>query len=267
MSTQRFSNSVAFVTGAASGIGLAIVERLLNEGARVIGMDLNAEGLKSIAEALGESFQQYAGDVTSENDISAAIASGVERFGELTTAFNVAGAARMAPIVDLEQNDWKFTTDLVLNGVFLSTKHAARSMIRGGQGGTIVNLSSLNAHLPLFGGSAYSSAKAGVEMFSKNAALELGRHDIRVNAVLPGMVATPMTQFMRDTPGIMKEFNDHVVIKRAAEPAEIAAPALWLAAADSSYVTGTSLVVDGGYEICGYPDFSRHMAASREGNI
>src|SRR5690606_9236565 len=153
-------------------------------------------------------------------------------FGRLDIAFNVAGASKAGPIVDLSEADWDFTVDLVLKGVFLSTKHEARAMT---DGGAIVNISSLNAHVPMWGGSAYASAKAGVEMFTKNAALELGRSGIRVNAILPGLVATPLTSGFTDAPELLADFESKIVLGRAADPTEIAAPTLYLASDDAGY--------------------------------
>ena len=170
----------------------------------------------------------------------------------------MAGGLRTGTVDQLSEDDWDFTVDLVLKGVFLGTRAASAAMIAGGRGGAIVNISSLNAHVPLYGGSAYAAGKAGVEMFGKNAALELGRHGIRVNTILPGLVNTPMAGFIISNPGIMSEFNANAVLKRPADPRELAAPAVFLASHDASYITGTSLVVDGGYEIGGYPDLSKY---------
>ena len=181
------------------------------------------------------------------------------RLSSLDIAFNVAGALRAGPIVDLDEKDWDFTVDLVLKGVFLSTKHEARHMKNNGVQGAIVNISSLNAHVPLFGGSAYASGKAGVEMFTKNAALELGRNGIRVNAILPGLVATPLTARFIGNEALYQDYIQRIVLGRAASPEEIAAPTLFLASDEARYVTGTSLVVDGGWEITNYPDLSKYM--------
>ena len=132
-------------------------------------------------------------------------------------------------------------------------------MKNNGVQGAIVNISSLNAHVPLFGGSAYASGKAGVEMFTKNAALELGRNGIRVNAILPGLVATPLTARFIGNEALYQDYIQRIVLGRAASPEEIAAPTLFLASDEARYVTGTSLVVDGGWEITNYPDLSKYM--------
>ncbi|MBB5633528.1 NAD(P)-dependent dehydrogenase (short-subunit alcohol dehydrogenase family) [Cryobacterium mesophilum] len=244
----RFAGKVAIVTGSGSGIGAAVTRRLIAEGASVVGADLNpGDG--------SEYYVPVVTNVTVEADLEAAVATAVSSFGGLDLAFNIAGAAKGAPIVDHSESDWDFTVDLVLKGIFLSTKHEARAMKSGG---AIVNVSSLNAHVPMFGGSAYASAKAGVEMFSKNAALELGRSGIRVNAILPGLVSTPLTSAFSENEALAADFNSKIVLGRPADPDELAGPILYLASEDAGYITGTSLVVDGGWEITGYPDLSKY---------
>lgn len=245
----RFTDKVALVTGSGSGIGKAVVDLLLAEGAKVVGADLKP----------GEEAQNYVPavtDVTKEADVEAAVATAVERFGRLDLAFNVAGASKSGTILEQSEADWDFTVDLVLKGVFLSIKHEAKAMQ---DGGAIVNVSSLNAHVPMWFGAAYASGKAGAEMLTKSAALELGGKGIRVNAVLPGLVQTPLTGVMTGNEALMEEFGERIVLSRAGDPVEIAKPMLFLASDDASYITGTSLVVDGGWEITGYPNLAKHM--------
>ncbi|MFB8387124.1 SDR family NAD(P)-dependent oxidoreductase [Microbacterium sp. NPDC055910] len=248
----RFENKVALVTGSGSGIGRAVVDLLLADGARVVGADL-----KPGDEA--ENYVPAVCDVTKEADVEAAVATAIDRFGRLDAAFNVAGASRAGMIVDQSEEDWDFTVDLVLKGVFLSVKHEARAMT---DGGAIVNVASLNAHVPMWFGAAYASGKAGAEMLTKSAALELGGRGIRVNAVLPGLVETPLTNSMTENPALMEDFRNSIVLTRAADPVEIAKPMLFLASDDASYITGTSLVVDGGWEITGYPNLAKHMGSA-----
>ena len=251
---NRFAGKVAVVTGAGSGIGAAVTQRLLDEGAKVVGGDIQTIPADRFTDAGDDNFRSVTADVTDEQQVEAMVQAAVDTFGRLDLAFNVAGASKAGPIVDLSESDWDFTVDLVLKGVFLSTKHEARAMT---DGGAIVNVASLNAHVPMWGGSAYASAKAGVEMFTKNAALELGAAGIRLNAVLPGLVTTPLTSAFADAPALLEDFKSKIVLGRPAEPSELAGPMLYLASDDASYITGTSLVVDGGWEITGYPDLSK----------
>jgi meso-butanediol dehydrogenase/(S,S)-butanediol dehydrogenase/diacetyl reductase len=244
---DRFTGKVAVVTGAASGIGLAIAKRLLAEGARVVGLDLRA------TEDLGDGFVGLQGDVTKEDSAQELVATAVDRFGSVDAAFNVAGGSRPGYIVDLAESDWDFTVDLCLKSVFLGMKHQARQMMRQGRG-SIVNIASLNAHVPMHAGSAYVAAKAGVEMLSRNGALEFSEFGIRVNAILPGLVQTNLTRRHFDNPDALAAFEQRIPMGRPAQPQEIAAPALYLACDDASYVNGASLLVDGAWAVSGYPD-------------
>ena len=254
MVPDRFKDRVAIVAGGGSGIGRAIARRLHAEGASVVIGDLRQDGLDALAAELGDRIACLAGDVTRESDVEALVALAVDRFGAVTTAFNVAGASRPGYIVDLSEEDWDFTVDLCLKGVFLGMKHQARQMMRQGTGGSIVNIASLNAHVPMHAGSAYVSAKAGVEAISRNGALEFAEFGIRVNAILPGLVQTPLTRRHFDNPDALAAFVDRIPMGRPAQPEEIAAPALYLASDDAAYVSGASLLVDGAWAVSGYPD-------------
>lgn len=257
MSDDRFSGRTAVVTGAASGIGEAIAARLLAEGANVAGIDLAKDALEQLAEKFGDAFLPTPADVTVESEVEAALAAAADRFGRVDLAFNVAGAARVGAIVDLEEKDWDFTVDLVQKGVFLCTKHEARHIRASGRGGAIVNVSSLNAVVPQPGGSPYSTGKAGVVMFSRTAALELAPDRIRVNTVLPGLVETPLIAPVLAYEPAREMFVDRIPAARPATPDEIAGPCLYLASDDASYVTGASLLVDGGWDLTGWPDLRR----------
>ncbi len=244
---ERFAGKTGVVTGAASGIGLAIATRLLAEGANVVGSDLKE------LPSLGERFIGIEGDVTKEESAERLVETAMDRFGRVDAAFNVAGGSRPGYIVDLSEGDWDFTVDLCLKGVFLGMKHQARQMMRQ-RGGSIVNIASLNAHVPMHAGSAYVAAKAGCEMLSRNGALEFAEFGIRVNAILPGLVQTPLTRRHFDNPDALAAFEARIPMGRPAQPDEIAAPALYLASDDASYVNGASLLVDGAWAVSGYPD-------------
>jgi len=252
----RFEGKVAVVTGAASGIGYAIANRLVQEGASVVGADLNAERLEAMRAELGERFHGVQANVTKEGQIVGMVEAAVERFGGLNLAFNVAGASKPGVITQLSEADWDFTVDLCLKGVFLSMKHEALQMAKNG-GGAIVNVASLNAQVPMFAGAAYTSAKAGVEMLTRNGALEMARDGIRVNAILPGLIETPLTAQLLASPDIHAAYMERIPMKRAAKPEEIAGPALFLAGEDAGYMSGSSLLVDGAWATSGYPDMSR----------
>ncbi len=259
-SMGRFSNKVAVVAGGASGIGLAILHSLYREGASIVCADINREKLDAVARGFEAPIACTKADVTNEAEVEATMSLAVERFGRLDCVFNVAGASRPGYIVDLSETDWDFTVDLCLKGVFLCTKHAARQMLGRG-GGAIVNIASLNAHVPMHAGAAYASAKAGVEMLTKSAALELTPDGIRVNAVLPGLVETPLTRRHFENRDAHAAFMARIPAGRAAQPEDIAGPALFLASEEASYVSGASLLVDGAWAVAGYPDMRSFRGA------
>jgi NAD(P)-dependent dehydrogenase (short-subunit alcohol dehydrogenase family) len=257
---RRFEGRSALVTGGASGIGLAISRRLVREGARVVVADLNEAALAAARAELGDAVEGCAVDVRVEAQLEAAVATAVRRFGGLDLGFNSAGLAAPGPIVELAEADWDLTVDICLKGVFLATKHEARQMLAQGRGGAIVNIASLNAHVPMYGGTAYACAKAGVEMLGRNAALELSAQKIRVNTVSPGLTDTPLTAMFKAVPGVEAAFFERIPMRRWGTPDDMAAAALFLASDDATYVSGANLVVDGAWETSGYPDLQPFLA-------
>jgi NAD(P)-dependent dehydrogenase (short-subunit alcohol dehydrogenase family) len=260
--SERFAEKVAIVTGGASGIGEAIVRRLVAEGARVVIGDVNRERTEILEKEFGG--HRLAGtiaDVRVEADVEALVRTGVERFGGVDLGFNVAGLGRGAPIIDQTEEDWRFVIDVCLTGVFLSMKHEGRAMIQRGAG-AIVNISSLNSRVPMFGGSAYCSAKAGCAMLAQAGALEMAEYNIRVNAISPGLTDTPLTAALHQVPGALDAYMERIPMKRAAVPDDIAAAALFLASEDASYISGVNLFVDGGWEQTGYPDLRPYLTAA-----
>jgi NAD(P)-dependent dehydrogenase (short-subunit alcohol dehydrogenase family) len=181
----RFKGKNAVVTGATSGIGNAIVRRLLAEGANVVAAGRRETLLQALEKEYQGSVLGVRTDVMVESDVAQLVQQCVARFGSLQIAFNVAGAATIGTIVDGSSEDWESTIDLCLRSVYWSIKYQAKQFIAQGTGGSIVNVSSLNQVVPFYGASSYATAKAGVGMLTQNAALELARHRIRVNALLP----------------------------------------------------------------------------------
>jgi NAD(P)-dependent dehydrogenase (short-subunit alcohol dehydrogenase family) len=257
---NRFTGRHAVVTGAASGIGLAITRRFTAEGGLVVAGDVNADGLAALQSELGDLVVTIRSDVTVEDDVAGIVAECEARFGPIDAMFNVAGATRAALIVDLSEQDWDFTVDLCLKGVFFGVKHAARAMSAAGRGGAIVNIASLNARVPMVFGAAYAAAKAGVVSLTHSAAVELGDLGIRVTAVLPGLTNTPLIGPMMSLPGADEAFMARIPLRRQASPEDIAAAAVFLASDDATYITGTDLVVDGGWERTAYPDLRRLLS-------
>jgi meso-butanediol dehydrogenase/(S,S)-butanediol dehydrogenase/diacetyl reductase len=265
----RFEGKVAVVTGGASGIGAAIVERLVAEGARVAIGDIDAAGLDRSAARYGESVATFVTEVSDEAAVEALVAGAVAAFGSLDAGFNCAGVVKDGLVIDVDVADWDRVFSVTSRGVFLSIKHEARAMIAAGLGGAIVTITSINAVTPVHGAVAYNAAKAAAAMTAANAALELGEYGIRSNAIAPGLIATPMTEFMRSVPGVLDSYMDFTPLGRVGKPTDIAAAALFLASDDAEWISGVNLLVDGGHRTVGYPNLTKlfeGVAAPAEGS-
>jgi meso-butanediol dehydrogenase/(S,S)-butanediol dehydrogenase/diacetyl reductase len=247
----KLSGKVALVTGAASGIGLACAERFASEGAIVAGMDLaevDAKAWKRVADnAAGDAF--YAGDVVDEGRVEAIISDVLGLFEKLDILVNAAGVAGGGAVHMVGSDDWDRVVDINLKGTFLCSKHALTSMMAQ-RSGSIVNIASVEGLEGTEGGSAYNASKGGVVILTKNMAIDYGRSGIRVNAVCPGFIDTPMLRSVFDDDS-MKEFLVKIVdahqLGRLGKPEEIASAVAFLSSEDASFITGHSLVVDGGF--------------------
>jgi len=247
---------LALVTGAASGIGRAITERFIADGMRVLATDVNLDGLAALSAPHGDALVTARCDVTEEADLEAVAALGTELGGFHVVVAN-AGRGAYSPIVDHPLAEWKAIIDLCLTGVFLTLKHGAHAMH---DGGSIITIASLNATQPSAGMSAYCTAKAGVVMLTKVAAMELGSRGIRVNSIAPGLVETNATSAFFMVPGVVDEFVDNTTIGRFAQPTDIAAMASFLAGDESSFASGAVFPVDGGASTKRYPDLPAAFA-------
>lgn len=251
MNRMRFSGRAAAITGGASGIGLAVARRLLDEGASVMIGDYNeAAGLEAVdalksAGADKVRFQKV--DVSFEADVEALVKACEAAFGRLDVMFNNAGiGGAIGPITETEPEHWDQTFAVLARGVFLGIKHAARRMIAASSGGSIINTSSIAG---LSGGvppTAYSAAKAAVVSLTQNAANELAEYRIRVNSVCPGIVFTRLMHGGREAEAeavarLVQPWPDR------GEPENIADAVAFLASDESVFVTGHALAVDGGY--------------------
>jgi NAD(P)-dependent dehydrogenase (short-subunit alcohol dehydrogenase family) len=245
---DRLRDRICIVTGAAQGIGKGIAKRFLEEGASVWAADINGEGIATaVAElaALGPVARGVA-DVSKRDQVEAMIEAAVERFGKLDVLVNNAGIAHHAAFVDVEDADWDRVLDTNLRGAFLGTQIAARRMIAQGTGGAIVNIASTNGlrGQPML--APYGASKAGIINLSQTAALELGRHGIRVNALCPGTVWNEMSAKVGWDDELWTAIRSHTALDTFGTPADIAAAAAFLASDDARFVTGAVMVVDGG---------------------
>lgn len=257
---QGFAGKTAVVTAATGGIGYAIVQRLLAEGANVVAAGRNTTRLQEMQRECGPALLGVTTDVKSEADIANLMSATIDRFGGIDSVFNVTGSGRFGLLVDMAAEDWDAVMHLNLRSAFLAIKHAGRRMIAAGRGGAFVNISSINSLMPFPGAASYAVSKAGLDMLTRNAAVELSAHRIRVNSILPGLTATPGTEFTKH-PDIGAAYLSRIPLGRSAHSDEIAAPAVFLASDQASYITGATLVVDGGWTQSGYPDLTRWLVA------
>ncbi len=254
----RLDGKVAIVTGGASGIGKGIAELFVAEGARVLIVDLDADGIGAMVASLGHNYVDGARvDVGDEEAVGRMVEQAVRRFGRLDIAANNAGVGGFSPIQAYPLADWDRVIRTTLTGTFLCIKHESARLIAQGQGGSIINISSLNAIQAAEGFAAYCAAKAGVSMLTKVAALELGRHNIRANAIGPGLVHTPAVGPMMAVPGLEDAFVHEAPLGRAGEPEDVARLALFLASDESALMTGQTLFLDGGASLTKYPELFR----------
>ncbi len=248
MSTQRS----ALIVGGASGIGWACARGLAAQDYRVVIADRNAELGAARAAELGAPHSAVVVDVTDEASVAAAF----EQAGELDAVVSCAGFSTFGLIVDMPVDDFRAVVDCCLTGSFIVAKYAGRRLR---EGGSLVCISSLNGRQPAIGMSAYSAAKAGLSMLTEVAALELGPKGIRVNAVAPGFVHTPLTEGAALIPGVVDEYVENTALGRAGSPEDIANAVLFLCSEQSSWMTGEVLDLNGGAHLKRYPDIMSHI--------
>ena len=233
--------SAALVVGGASGIGRACAEALAAAGWPTVAADLKPPADDADALAV---------DVRDPTAVAAAVATAVERHGELGTVVYAAGTARVTPILEIEPAEWDLVLGVNLNGAF-NTLRAAAPHIR--EGGSFTAISSIDSAAPVPGLAHYCASKAGVEALVRSAALELGPRGVRANAVLPGLVRTPLMEPMLARPGVTEAFLGQTPLGRIAEGADVADVVTFLASPAARWITGASLPVDGGMALREHP--------------
>lgn len=241
----------AIITGAGSGIGRATAKIFAREGAKLLISDIAAEAGTETLEALratGAAAIFMKVDVSKTSDVAAMVAKAVEAYGRIDCAFNNAGIEGEGAVTHkCSEENWHRVISINLTGVWLCMKAEIEQMLKQGGGGSIVNTSSLAGLAGSVGGPAYVASKHGVAGLTKTAALEYGRHGIRVNAVCPGPIRTPMMRrIMRDSAEAEQRFIRAEPLKRFGEPEEIGESVAWLCSDRASYVTGLAMPVDGG---------------------
>lgn len=244
---MRFNSKVAIVTGGASGIGAATVRLFAEEGAKVVIADFSDQGQDVSDQLNKEGFDTLfiKTDVTKEDQVIHMVNETVNKYGKLDILFANAGIAKDAPADLLSVEAWQKTIDINLTGVFLCDKYAIKQMLAQGNGGSIVNCGSIHSHVGKPSVTAYASAKGGVKLLTQTLGADYATRGIRVNAICPGYIDTPLIE------GRSEAITQHLVglhpMGRLGKPEEVAKAVLFLASDDASFITATSLLVDGGY--------------------
>ncbi len=240
---MKLENKVAVVTGAASGLGLAIADLFVSEGAKVIYADLSEGELKlDSAKAM---FVKC--DVSKSSEVDMLVKSAVDKFGRLDIMINNAGIGSLGGITDVTDESWDKTIGVNLSGVFYGVRAAAKEMKKENIKGAIINMSSILGTVGLQGALAYCASKGGVVQLTHASALDLAAAGIRVNAIAPAFIKTNMTKDILNDPNFKSMVETSTPLGYAGEALDIANAALYLASDDSKYITGTVLHVDGGW--------------------
>ena len=249
----------AVVTGASSGIGKATAERLAREGAGVCVnyySDKEADDAHAVAEEARKAGAPNAvalqADVGNEDDVERLVARAREELGGLDLLVNNAGIEKQVPLLDMSLSDWNAVLQTNLTGAFLCLREACKVMAESG-GGVVVNMSSVHEFIPWPGFAHYCASKGGMKLLMETAARELAPKKIRLVNIAPGAISTPINKFVLDDPEQKHAVVEEIPLGRFGEPEEIAAAVAWVASDEAAYVTGTTIIVDGGMSL--YPKF------------
>lgn len=255
-------HAVSVVIGGASGIGRATAQLMADRGDTVIIADLDGDAANTRATELGHPAGGHRVQVTDENSMRTLFDTVTAQHGPVDTVVDCAGISRPGTLAELSLDDWKATVDVCLTGAFLTVKEAARSLR---DGGSVVLVASLNGRQPGVAMGAYCSAKAGVLMLTEVAAMELAPRGIRVNAVNPGFVHTPLTHGATLVPGLVEEYIENTPLGRAGTPGDIAQTIGFLTSPAAGWMTGAAIDLNGGAHTKRYPDIVARIADTAVG--
>lgn len=246
---KRLENKKAIITGSARGIGKAIAQKFLQEGAHVFLVDIQQERLLKTRDelaSLGGEVQAYVADVSQKAQVQSLVETVLKTWGEVDVLVNNAGIAIVENFLDLKEENWDRTLDVNLKSMFLVSQLVARDMVKKGRGGAIVNMASTNGLLGEAGLAHYNASKAGVILLTKTLAIELAPYNIRVNCVCPGFIKTELAAEAGFNDTFIAEYVKKIPLNRHGKPEEVANVFAFLASDEASFITGASIVIDGG---------------------
>jgi NAD(P)-dependent dehydrogenase (short-subunit alcohol dehydrogenase family) len=272
LGARRFDAKVVLITGGAGAIGKAAARRFGTEGARLIIVDRNRDQAETVVEALrvtGTTALAVAADVGDRAGVDSAVDAALQTFGRIDVLFNNAGiSGKIAPVYDLEPADWDDIIRVNLRGIFLVQRAILRAMIQTEVRGSVVNMASSMAGWDvLAGGAGYAASKHGVVGLTRIAALDAARFGIRVNAICPGVIETPLGVPSADDSAYrasVQRFADRIPLRRIGEPDDVAAVVAFLASDDARHVTGASWLIDGGQTLQSWANAPEDSAYPRD---
>lgn len=248
---MRLKDKVAIISGGGSGFGEVTAHLFAREGAAVMLADINGDAAQAVAGSIVAESGQAAWartDVTSSSSVEAMVQAALKQFGRVDILFNNAGIEGFGTVIDTEESAWERIFAVHVRGAYLCSKYALLAMIEGGRGGSVVNVSSVAGLVGIRNMTAYSAAKGAILSMTRSMAVDFAQYNVRVNCVAPGTTMTPMGQRLveGDTPEQLALRMSRYPLNRFGRPEEIANAVLFLASDESSYATGSCLVVDGG---------------------
>jgi len=245
---MRFAEHNVIVTGAGRGIGRAIADAFVAEGANVMAVDVDPAGLKTLSSQHGHAVSHHQADLGDRQQAVAAVEVAIAQMGRIDVLVNNAAIMPSRPILEIDEDEWRNVWDINVGGPFWTTQTVARHMIASRTAGAVVNIASANAFLVESPEAHYNATKAALVMLTKSFAHELGHHGIRFNCVAPGETVTPdeAAAMSQEDISLERTYIERIPLRRVAEAREQAAAVLFLASADASFITGQTLVVDGG---------------------
>lgn len=246
---MKLKNKIAIVTGSRRGIGRSITLELAKEGAKVVVSDIDLKECQNVCDEIkktGSDAIAVKCDVSKKRDVDAMVKKTIQKFKRIDILVNNAGVFLMKPFVQMTEKDWDFVLDINLKGVFLCANAVAKQMVKQ-KGGKIISIASIAGEVGFMNSSAYCASKAGIINLTRELAMELSPHNINVNVVAPGVIATKMTEDMLKDKKAKEVLLANIPLGRMGNPEEIGKAVIFLASNDSNFITGHTLVVDGGW--------------------